>query len=135
VHQTQVGNPGRAFTHLHQKSQIVVFKTYTHKTCLNKHKTGIKTRKKHRYNTISIYRNIFFPRNYTVVHLFYQVHLNIFRRTVKSLQYSCTVIDSGQKRFVVNIQLRECFARTRTKPFRLKKPDFVWILFKNSQVR
>jgi len=39
------------------------------------------------------------------------------------------VIDSFQKRFVMNMQLRQCFSRA--KPFRLKKsqekPDFVWL--------
>jgi len=39
------------------------------------------------------------------------------------------VIDSRQKRFVMNIQLRECFARA--KPLRLKKSqkksNFVWL--------
>ena len=37
------------------------------------------------------------------------------------------VIDSHQKRFVLNLQLRQCFARA--KPFTLKKnknPDFYW---------
>jgi len=39
------------------------------------------------------------------------------------------VIDSFQKRFLMNMQLRQCFSRA--KPFRLKKsqilPDFVWL--------
>jgi len=39
------------------------------------------------------------------------------------------VIDSFQKRFLMNMHLRQCFSRA--KPFRLKKiqkkPDFVWL--------
>ena len=65
-------------TCLHQKKPDLVqkmpnssFKTYTHKTRITKHKIDINTRQKHRYNTISIFRSIFFPCNYTVViHLF-----------------------------------------------------------------
>jgi len=40
------------------------------------------------------------------------------------------VIDSFQKRFLMNMQLRQCISKA--KPFRLKKekqkkPDFVWL--------
>ena len=35
-----------------------------------KNKTDIKTRQKHGHNTIPLFRSIFFPRNYAVVHLF-----------------------------------------------------------------
>jgi len=53
-----------------------------------KHKIDNKTRHKHRYNTIPIFRSIFFPRNYTVVHLcFINTSKNV-RETVKFLQYS-----------------------------------------------
>jgi len=37
------------------------------------------------------------------------------------------VIDSRQKRFAMNMQLRQCFARV--KLFRLKNPDFVCFFF------
>jgi len=53
-------------------------KTYTHKTCINKHKTDIKTRQKHRYNTIPIFRSIFFPRNYIVLHSFSMKYIKRF---------------------------------------------------------
>ena len=46
-------------------------KTYAHETCVTKHKIDIKTRRKHRDNTISIFRSIFFPHNYTVIYLFF----------------------------------------------------------------
>ena len=71
----------------------------------------IKIRRKHRYNTISIFRSIFFPRNYTVILLicFLLAKLNIFRTTEKIFAIffaPCRVIDSGQKKFAVNMQLR-----------------------------
>jgi len=55
---------------------------------ITKHKIDIKTGQKHQYNTILIFRNIFFPRNYTVVHLFLIKYIEHFWATVKSLQYS-----------------------------------------------
>ena len=64
------------------------FETYTRKTCITKHKINIKTRQKHRYNTVSIFRSIFFPRKYTVVNFFLSLTSITFRATVKSLQYS-----------------------------------------------
>jgi len=45
------------------------FEAYVNKTCTTTHKIDIKTRQKHRYNTSPIFRSIFFPRNYNVVHL------------------------------------------------------------------
>ena len=64
-------------TCLHQKKPDLVpkkpdssFKALIHKICITKHKTDLKTRQKHRYNTIPLFRSIYFPRNYTVVHLF-----------------------------------------------------------------
>jgi len=54
------------------------FEAYTHKTCTTTHKIDIKTRQKHRYNTSSISRSIFFPRNYTVVHLFFINNIDHF---------------------------------------------------------
>ena len=72
-------------TCLHQKKPDLVpknpdsgFETCTHKTCTTTHKIDIKTRQKHRYNTNPIVRSIFFPRNYTVVHLFFIKHMNHF---------------------------------------------------------
>jgi len=69
--------PAELPTCLHQKSQtlslksqVEVFEAYTHKTCTTTHKIDIKTRQKHRYNTSPYFGSIFFPRNYTVVHLF-----------------------------------------------------------------
>ena len=44
--------------------------TCTYKTCITKHIIDIRTRQKHRYNIISIFWSVFFPRNCTVVHLF-----------------------------------------------------------------
>ena len=65
-------------TCLHQKKPDLVpkepdssFEAYTHQTCTTTHKKDIKTRQKHRYNTSPIFRTIFFPRNYTVVRLFF----------------------------------------------------------------
>jgi len=49
----------------------------------------------------------------------------------------CIVLDSCQKTFVVNMQLRQCLARD--KPFRLKKnkmPEYnCCFIFKKSEVR
>jgi len=55
-----------------QKKPNTSFKAYSDKTCIIKHKIDIKTRQKHQYNyiTITILRSIFFPSNYTVLHLF-----------------------------------------------------------------
>jgi len=47
------------------------FEAYTHKTCTTTHKINIKTGQKHRHNTSQIFRSIFLPRSYTVVHLFF----------------------------------------------------------------
>ena len=51
-----------------------------------------------------------------VVHLFLINNIEHFRATVKSLQYSlhpAMVIDSRQKRFVMNMQLIHCVARIK----------------------
>jgi len=55
-----------------QKKPNTSFRAYSHKTCIIKHKIDIKTRQKHQYNynTIPIFRGIFFPINYTVSHVF-----------------------------------------------------------------
>ena len=91
-------------------------KTRAHNTCVNKHKTDIKTHQNHRYNTISIFRNIFFPCNTTVVHLFFIKYIKRFLGNSKIfaiLFTPCMAIDSSQKRFVMNMQLRQYFARTK----------------------
>jgi len=54
------------------------FEAYTHKTCTATHKTDIKTGQKHRFNTSPIFRSIFFPSNYTVVHLFFINNIDNF---------------------------------------------------------
>ena len=59
------GLPKQKKAELVAKSQIAV-RIYTHKTSITKHKIDIKTRQKHRYNTILIFRSTFFPRNCTV---------------------------------------------------------------------
>jgi len=61
-----------------QKNPDSSFEAYTHKTCTTKHKIDIKTRQKHRYNTSPIFRSIFFPHNYTVVHLFFINNIDHF---------------------------------------------------------
>jgi len=48
--------------HCPKKSQIAVLR-HIHKTCITKHKIDIKTPKKHQYNTIPLFRSIFFPCN------------------------------------------------------------------------
>ena len=146
-----LGNSGRCCsglpTCLHQKSQTLSQKSqiavlrhtvYTcHKTCITKHNIDITTRQKHRYNTISIFRNIFVPRKNTVVHLVPIKFIEYFQGNSKIFAIffaPCVVIDSHQRRFAMNMQLRQCFARA--KPFRLKKArkKHVWLflIFKKS---
>jgi len=101
------------------------FKTYTHKTRMNKNKTDIKIRQKHRYNAIPSLRSIFFPRNFTVVHLFFIKYIEHFQANSKIFAVfftPCIAIHSRLKRFVMSMQLRQCFARA--KPVRLKKKLF-----------
>ena len=71
-----------------QKKPDSRFEAYAHKTCTTTHKVDIKTGQKHRYNTSPIFRSIFFPCIYTVVHLFLSITYIIFRATVKFLHYS-----------------------------------------------
>jgi len=134
-------------TCLHQKKPDLVpikkpdssFEALTHKTCTTTHKIDIKTRQKRRYNTSPILRSIFFPRNDTVVHLFFINNIDHFRANSKFFAIFCTpcmVIDPRRKRFGMSMQLRQCFARA--KPIRLKisqkKPDFSgFFISKNSQ--
>jgi len=64
----------------------------------------------------------FFPRKYTVIHLFLIKYIKNFEDNSKIFAIFFApfmVIDSHQKRFVINMQLRQCLARA--KPFRLKK--------------
>ena len=75
-------------TCLHQKNPGNTFEAYIHKTCTTTHKIDIKTRQNHRYNTSPIFTSIFFPRNYTVVQLFFINNIDHFRATVIFLQYS-----------------------------------------------
>jgi len=91
-------------------------------TCISKHKTDIRTRQNiHTRNTIPIFKSIFFPSDYTVVHLFlikYIMH-NIGQQQRKCHQYSLLVCTLSQKGFVVNTQLR-----LNALPLRLKKARF-----------
>jgi len=107
------------------------FKAYiVHKTCKSKHQIDRKTYPKRGYNTIPIFGSVTFPRNYTVVHLFLIINIDDFRGNSKYLQYSvhsALIIESRQKRFVMNLQLRQCF--TKAKPFQLKKARFCLALF------
>jgi len=99
---------------------------------MNKNKTDIKIRQKHRYNAIPSLRSIFFPRNYTVVHLSFIKYIEHFQANSKIFAVffkPCMAIHSHRKRFVMSMQLRQCFARA--KPVRLKK-NFLKI--KKSQV-
>ena len=76
---------------------------------------------------IPIFRSILFPRNYTFVHLSLINKVDHFQGSSEIFAMfcaPCTVIDSRQKRFVMNMHLRKCFTL-----FRLKKPDFVWLFF------
>ena len=104
-------------TCLHQKKTDLVpisqkkpssrFEAYAHKICTTTHKIDIKTQQNHRYNTSPIFRSIFFPRNYTVVHLFF---INNIDHLGNSKMFAifcapCMVIDPRRKRFVMNKQL------------------------------
>jgi len=44
----------------------------------NQTKIDIKTRQKHRYDAIPIFRSIFFPRKNTAVHLFLIKYIELF---------------------------------------------------------
>ena len=101
-------------TCLHQKKTDLVpkkpnsnFEAYAHKTCTTTHKIDIKTRQKHRYNTSLIFRSIFFPRNYTVVHLFFINNINPLGNSKIFVIFCapCMVIDPRRERFVINMQL------------------------------
>jgi len=112
-----------------QKKTDSSFETYTHKKRITKHKTDIKTRQKHRYNKISIIRSSFLSRNYTLIHLFLTNNIDHFQVNSKIFAIFCTpcmVMDSRQRRFVMNMQFRQCFAWA--KPFRLKKARTTQIL-------
>ena len=116
---------------LSQKSQKKPnnnFKAYSHKTYITKHKIDIKTLQKHRYNTISIFRSIFFPRNYTVEHLFPISNIDNFWGNSKIFAIFCAlcmVIDPRQKRFVVICSSDNVLP----EPFRLKKIQILFGFF------
>ena len=104
-----------------QKKTDSSFEAYTRKTCTTTHKIDIKTRQKHRYNTSLIFRNIFFPHNYTVVHFLFINNIDYVKGNSKIFAIFCApcmVIDLCRKRFVINMQLRQCFAGAN--PIRLK---------------
>ena len=72
-------------TCLHQKKPDLVpkktdssFEAYAHETCTTTHKIVIETRQKYRNNASPIFRSIFFPRNYTVVYLFFISNIDHF---------------------------------------------------------
>jgi len=71
---------------------------------------------------------IYFPLTTLSYNCFLLNTLKIFRVTVKSWQYSlhpAMVIDSRQKRFVMNMQLIHCLAKL-FRPKKNKKTDFDW---------
>jgi len=80
------------------------FEAYAHKTCTTTRKIDIKTRQKHRYNTSPICRSIFFPRNYTVVHLFSVNNIDHLGNSKLFAIFCalCMIIDPHRKRFVMN---------------------------------
>jgi len=115
-----------------QKPRWQFFEVHIHKTCTTTHKIDIRTRQKHRYNTSPIIRSIFFSHNYTVVHLFFINNIDHFYGNSKIFAIFCApcmAIDLRRKRFVMNMQHRQCFARA--KPIRLKisqnKARFFWL--------
>ena len=98
--------------------------------CITKYKIDNKTRQKHRYNTIPIFRSIFFPRCYTVAHLCFIKYTENCQGNSKIFAIffaPCMVIDSRQKWLVMNMQLRKCFPRA--KLFLLKKARFCLAFF------
>jgi len=97
---------------------------------ITKHKIDNKTRRKHRYNTIPIFRSSFFPLNYTAVHLCFTKYIANCQGNSNILAIfftPCMVIYSRQKRFVMNMQLRQCFVRGTL--FRPKKSQILSNLF------
>jgi len=95
------------------------YKEYTHKTCITKHNINVITRQKHRYNTIPILKRIYLLLNLYRKHQWFLGQ----RKTFARFCAPCMFIDSYQKRFVMNLQLRQCF--TRAKAFRMKKAKSV----------
>jgi len=118
---------------LSKKSRIYSsFKPVTHKIyIITKHKTGIKTCQIHRYDIIPLFRSIFLPCNYTVVHLFLSITSIIFRATTKYFLFLCTL--HGYRLFPKEI-CTEYAAKTLILQIQafsakkcLKKLDFVWL--------
>jgi len=92
---------------LSQQKPDSSFKALPHKTYLTKHKTDVRTHQKHSYNTIPLFRSIYLPRIYTVVHLFLMNQIDHFCGNSKIFSIfwaTCVVTDSFQKRFVINMQ-------------------------------
>jgi len=110
---------------------MVFLRHIIRKMCINKHKTDIKTHQKHRFNTIPIFKSIFFPRNCTAVHLFLIKYIEHFQgnSTIFAIFFApCMVIDSCQKKFMMIMQLKQCFVRA--KPFPTEKQlGFVWFFW------
>ena len=113
-------------TCLHQKKPDLVpksqkkpdssFDANTHKTCTTTNKIDIKTRRNHRYYTSPIFRSIFFWRNCNFGHLFFINNADHFQGNSKIFAIFCAlcmVIDPRRKRFAMNMQLRQCFARAK----------------------
>ena len=98
--------------------------------CINKHKIYNKTRQKYRYITIPIFRSIFFPRCYTVAHLCFIKYTENCQGNSKifaTFFAPYMVTDSGQKWLVMNMRLRQRFARA--KIFLLKKSQILSSFF------
>jgi len=62
-----------------------------YKTCITKHKIDIKTRQEHRYNTIPIFRSIFFSMITLTYICFLSNTSNCFRETIKSFNILYTL--------------------------------------------
>ena len=79
------------------KKSYSSFTAYTlDNTCITKHKIDIKTRQKHRYNTIPLLGSIFFPHNYTVVHLFLIVDVSRSATQAQSVNLIPSVLGEGE---------------------------------------
>jgi len=96
-----------------------------------------KTRQKHRYNKIPLFRSISFP----IITLSYICFLSmksiIFRATVKSFLIFCAccmVIDSFQKRSIMNMQLRQCFPETSFSDWKKARFCLAFFISKTSQM-
>jgi len=112
-------------------------KTYTHKKCITKHKTDIKTRQKHRKIQFQSLEASYFSV-ITVVRLLLIKYIDHFLGNSKILETfcaSCMVIDSRHKRFVINMQPRQCFARTKLCDCKKARFCLDFFMSKKCQVR